>query len=222
MKPWIELERVAVPGGGTLSLHQHDGEFTIRIDGAELMGTRRHNSEERLAEAALTESTPPNARVLIGGLGIGYTIRATLDRTGPRARVDVAELVPAVVRWNREILAPFAGRPLDDRRVHVIERDVAAILAECKGTYDAILLDTDNGPAALTVPTNKSLYDSGGLARAARALRPGGMLAVWSAADEPRFTTRLERAGFRVRVERPAAHGNWGFRHFLWLAKRAV
>lgn len=220
MKPWIELDRATVPGGGILSLHQHDTELTIRIDGHELMGTRRHASEERLAEAALNEKTPKDARVLIGGLGIGYTIRATLDRVGPRARVDVAELVPAVVRWNRGILAPFAGRPLEDRRVHVIERDVADILRESKDLYDAILLDTDNGPAALTVASNKSLYNAGGLAVAVKALRPKGVLAVWSASDEPSFTARLQRCGFNVTIERPAAHGTRGLRHFLWLAQR--
>lgn len=219
MKPWIELDRAPVPGGGTLSLHQRDAELVIRIDGQELMGTRRHSSEERLAEAALPEVRVLDARILIGGLGIGYTIRATLDRTGPRARIDVAELVPAVVRWNRGILADFAGRPLEDRRVHVLERDVADILAESKAIYDAILLDTDNGPAALTVPSNKSLYSPAGLKRMASALRPDGMLAIWSASDEPRFTLRLERAGFNVRVERPAAHGKRGVRHFLWLAR---
>jgi spermidine synthase len=219
MKPWTELDRSKIPGGGELVLCQRGGDFVIRVDGQELMSNRSHASEDKLAAlgcAALRGK--PGARVLIGGLGMGFTVRAALRVLAEDAHVDVAELVPAVVRWNRGPLAALAFAPLADPRVHVIERDVAEILKEASAAYDAVLLDVDNGPSALTAPGNARLYDTAGLERTARALRPGGVLAVWSTSDDPKFTARLTRAGFTARTERTFASVGGARRHVLWVA----
>jgi len=221
MKPWTELDRATAPGGSVLVLCQRGKELVIRVDGFELMGSRASASEAQLAAlgcAALRGTS--GARVLIGGLGMGFTLRAALRVLEGDAVVDVAELVPAVVKWNRGVLAPLAGAPLEDPRAHVIEEDVAHVLKRSDGTYDAILLDVDNGPSALTAPANARLYDDAGLARARRALKPGGVLAVWSTGDDPKFTARLGKAGFTTRVERPTATFGGGRRHVIWVAKR--
>jgi spermidine synthase len=222
MIPWEELERVAVPGGGELTLLRRGGEYSIRAGTQELMNSRMHGSEEALAErgcVGLAEAL--HARVLIGGLGMGFTLRACLDALGPAARVEVAELVPAVVRWNRGPLAHLAGRPLDDARVELREEDVVTAIRAVREAYDAILLDVDNGPAGLTADSNARLYGVTGLADALRALKPGGTYALWSPVDDSRFTERLRRAGFTVRTERVAARPGGGGRHTLWLARRA-
>jgi spermidine synthase len=222
MKPWLELDRASAPGGGVLTLCQRDREYTIRVDGRELMGSRAHDSEEQLAVAGCAGlAGVPRARVLVGGLGLGYTLRTALDGLAPDARVDVAEFVPAVVRWNRGPLAHLAGSPLQDPRSHVLEDDVTTIMVASKGLYHAILMDVDNGPSSLTVAANARLYDGPGLARAARALCPGGTFAVWSAGLDAGFTARLKRAGFQTRIEQAPAHGSGGRRHVLWLARRS-
>jgi spermidine synthase len=221
MKRLVEIDRSLVPGGKEMVLYRRKDDFVVLVDGQELMGSRAHASEEQLAVLACTGlRAAVGARVLIGGLGMGYTVRAALRCVGDDAGVDVAELVPAVVRWNRGVLAPLAGAPLSDPRVHVIEQDVAQVLKESETRYDAILLDVDNGPAALTSPLNARLYDAAGLARAMRALRPGGVFAVWSASDHPGFTERLARAGFAIRIERPSARLGGGGRHVVWLAQK--
>jgi spermidine synthase len=158
------------------------------------------------------------ARVLIGGLGMGYTVRAALRKVGEDAHVDVAEFASCIVRWNRGPLAPLAGAPLSDPRVHVIEQDVHHVIDDADARYDAILLDVDNGPAALSAPLNARLYDVAGVKRALRALRPGGVLAVWSTSDSPTFTERLNQAGFTTRLERPTARLGGGARHVIWVA----
>lgn len=226
MIPWEKLGEVDAPGGGKLTLHRRGHEYAIRVDGKELMGNRQHGSEDALARLGCEGlSQQPKARVLIGGLGMGFTVRAALDVLRPDAKVEVAELIPAVVAWNRGPLSPLAGAPLDDPRVEVHEGDVVARIAAARQRYHAILLDVDNGPDALTSPGNARLYGSAGLTRAGNALHPGGMLAIWSAEDDARFTARLSRAGFRVRLERVLARHNGGKRggkrHVLWLAQRA-
>jgi spermidine synthase len=220
--PWQELERVPVPGGSELTLLRRGDEFSIRAGTQELMNSRVHGSEEALAARGCAGlERLRDACVLVGGLGMGFTLRACLDRLGPGARVDVAELVPAVVRWNRGPLAPLAARPLDDARVHLYEIDVVELIRGSREVYDAILLDVDNGPAALASGSNARLYGPGGLADAARALAPGGVYALWSPEDDRRFTERLRRAGFTVRTERVPARPGGGGRHVLWLATRA-
>jgi len=207
MKPWIELGRARAPGGGELTLHQRDREFVIRVDGTELMSSRLHGSEERLAEVGC----PPGAaapRVLVGGLGMGFTLRAALDALPANARVVVAEISDAVVDWNRAALAPLAGAPLSDPRVTVHVGDVGDAMRDER--FDAILLDVDNSPHALTRPGNGALYSERGLAVARRALRPGGRLAVWSAVRAPAFERRLRRGGFAVEVHAAKARGDRG------------
>lgn len=217
----VEIDRSAVPGGTEMVLYRRKDDFVVMVDGLELMGSRAHASEEQLAVLGcegLREKTA--ARVLIGGLGMGYTVRAALRCLADDAWIDVAELVPAVVRWNRGVLAKLAFAPLEDPRVHVVEKDVAHVIRETCDGYDAILLDVDNGPSALTSPLNARLYDAAGLSRAARALRPSGILAVWSDSDNPAFTERLNRGGFQTRVERPSARLGGGARHVVWIARQ--
>ncbi|MET0283594.1 MAG: spermidine synthase [Polyangiales bacterium] len=227
MIPWEKLGEAPAPGGGTLTLHRRGHEYSIRVDGKDLMGNRQHGSEDALAQLGCEGlKDVPRARVLIGGLGMGFSLRAALDVLRPDAKVEIAELVPAVVAWNRGPLSPLAGDPLHDKRVEVHEGDVVPRIAAARARYHAILLDVDNGPDALTSPGNARLYGAAGLHSAGTALIPGGTLAIWSAEDDARFTARLERAGFRVRVERVLARHNGtkrgGKRHVLWLAQRPV
>jgi spermidine synthase len=221
--PWSRLGSAPIPGsGGELLLLERNGEFVIRAEGRELMTSRAHASEEALGAlgaGAVGERSSP--RLLVGGLGMGYTLAAALRALGPGAEVVVAELVPAVVAWNRGPLSHLAGHPLRDARVRVREADVAEELRAGRGAYDAILLDVDNGPEALTRPGNDWLYLRSGLAAARDALRPGGVLATWSAGAAPRYPKRLRAAGFRVEERRvPASPAGRGGRRVVWLATR--
>lgn len=223
MIPWEFLGSAQVPGsGGELRLYRRGGEFSIRVNDSELMNSRVHGSEDALAELAcarIADRLCP--RVLIGGLGMGYTVAAALRRLGAGGRVIVAELVSEVVKWNRGPLAGLAGNPLEDERVSVREVDVGRILHEEHGEYDAVLLDVDNGPEGLTRKGNDRLYSQAGLYEAFAALRPGGVLAVWSAGPDQAFTRRLRRAGFEVEEVRVRARGpRGGGRHTIWIAGR--
>jgi len=186
------------------------------------MSSRECASEEALADLACDEiGARPLARVLVGGLGMGFTLARALGRLGPSARVVVAEIVPAVVRWNRGVLGEVSGFPLEDARVTVHEGDVADVIRSEAGAWDAILLDVDNGPTALTATTNGRLYSSRGLEAAFAALRTGGVLGVWSAAPDDAFTRRMSRAGFEVVSERLRSRGGHrGRRHVVWLGTR--
>lgn len=224
MLPWTLLATATIPGDGEeMRLYRRGGEFSIRVSSYELMNSRVHGSEEALAELALPKlSRRARLRILIGGLGIGYTLAAVLKLIGPRDEAVVAELVPAVVRWNRGPLAALAGRPLSDRRVKVIERDVAAVIRDGAGSFDAILLDVDTGPKALTQDSNAQLYTLPGLRLAHAALRPGGILGIWSGGSDPSFVRRMNEAGFSVEEIRARArmeHG--GARYVIWLARPA-
>ncbi len=223
MTPWTLLDSAPVPGnGGELRLYQRRDEFSIRVGGcSELMNSRTHGSEDALAEhtcARLTDCS--ESRLLIGGLGMGFTLAATLRHVGDQAQVVVAELVPAVVTWNRGALGASAGHPLEDPRVTVREQDVARILVSGRQMYDAILLDVDNGPEGLTRKENDWLYSINGLTAAYAALRPQGVLAVWSAGPDKTFFQRLRKVGFEVDELRVRAHGSKGARHIIWLARR--
>ena len=225
MNPWILLDSVQVPGdGGELSLHQRGDEFSIRIKGhGELMNSRIHGSEDALAEltcARLVDCDKP--RLLIGGLGMGFTLAAALQHVSKQADIVVAELVPAVVKWNRGPLGEHAGHPLRDPRVTVAEMDVADILNKEQQAYDAILLDVDNGPEGLTRKQNDRLYSIDGLNKAYAALRPQGVLAVWSAGPDKGFLQRLRKVGFEVDEVRVRARGSKGARHIIWFARRGV
>lgn len=222
MNPWETLDTAKTPDGGDLTLARRGDEYVLRVRGHQLMSSRMHGSEEALAEAGcagLAGASRPH--VLVGGLGFGYTVRAALDRLGPDARVTVAELVPAVVAWNRGPLAPLAGAPLEDPRVSVVEGDVRTLLGRSAHTFDAILLDVDNGPTALTQDDNRGLYGLTGLGVAAAALRPGGTLVVWSAGDDAAFARRMGEVGLTVQVQHPAARGGArGPRHTLFVGRR--
>jgi spermidine synthase len=220
---WTLLDVARATGKGKeLRLYKRDTEFSIRVGSCELMNSRRHGSEEALAELALKKITGrPRPRVLIGGLGMGYTLSAALREVGIDGRVVVAELVPEVVAWNRGPLADLAGQPLKDKRVTVREVDVAHIMQTERSAYDAILLDVDNGPEGLTQSSNEWLYGLQGLNTALAALRPEGVLAVWSAASHPSFTQRLRKVGFTVDEVRVRARGaRGGARHTIWIAQR--
>ena len=223
MIPWIHLDTATLPGAGPeLRLTRRGAEFSIMLGAIELMNSRLSGSEEALATlVAARLAGRPEPRVLIGGLGMGFTLRAALASFGPGAAITVAELVPAVVAWARGPMAELFAGCLDDSRVTVAERDVARVIAENAGCYDAILLDVDNGPEGLTVEANDRLYDASGLGLAKAALRPGGVLAVWSQGPERAFTQRLKHAGFAVEEETVRAHrGRSGARHVIWLARR--
>jgi spermidine synthase len=195
---WTELSRAQTPDGGDMVLRCRDGTYEIRINGWELMSSRAHRSEEAMAELACT-GLAGAPRVLLGGLGLGYTLRAALDILPPTARVTVVELLPEIVAWNRGVLAALAGRPLDDPRVDLRIDDVGLALAGIETPCDAILLDVDNGPRPLSDRGNRWLYRPEGLAAARRALRPGGILAVWSADPAPEFEQVLAAADFDAR-----------------------
>ena len=225
MTPWILLDTVQAPGsGGELRLYKRGTEFSIRVGNCELMNSRIHGSEDALARLACARVTGRvRPRLLIGGLGMGYTLAAALHGLGPEGHVVVAELVPEVVAWNRGPLADLAENPLQDGRVTVREVDVASLMQAGQRTYDAILLDVDNGPAGLTRKENDWLYSLNGLHAAFAALRPGGVLAIWSASTDQAFTQRLRQVGFKVDEIRVRARGSrGGSRHTIWLACRAV
>lgn len=219
MIPWETLDRATAPDGTTLTLLRHDRDYAIRANGHALMGSRMHASEDAHATRGCA-GLRRDARVLLGGLGMGFSLRAALDALSPAASVDVVELLPAIVQWNRTHLGDLAARPLDDRRVTLHVRDVVDVIAAQRDTWDAIVLDVDNGPSAFTSKTNERLYDLAGLRRIRAALRRGGTFALWSVGDDRRFDADLDRAGFDRRVERVKARGQGGGAHQLWLATR--
>ncbi len=219
MKPWERVATARTPDRSLLELFHHDGDYMIRADGYELMGTRMHSSEEAMMRLAC-EQPPEDARVLVGGLGMGYTAAAALAALPERATVVIAELVPEVVEWNRGPLGPFAGHPLDDPRTEVVVDDVTRVIKRSPGTFDAILLDVDNGPTALTDRGNSWLYTRPGLAAIYAALRPGGGVAIWSIADEPSFEKRMQTAGLAPATHRVRAHGKRGPRHAIFVGRR--
>lgn len=221
MVPWEEIDRTEVPGnGGELILMRRGAEFSIRTGGTELMNSRIHGSEDALAElTVLRLGVMTGLRLLIGGLGMGYTLAAALKQSASDTRITMAELVPSVVRWNRKYLGHLAGNPLDDPRVSVEERDVEKSIGKRKNVWDAILLDVDNGPDGLTRKANDQLYGISGLKRSFSALRAGGILAVWSSAPDEAFTRRLKQCGFRTEILTVRARKSGkGARHTIWLA----
>ena len=219
MIPRILIDTAPIPGGGELRLMQRGAEFSIMLGANELMNSRLSGSEQALAHLTCQAlSTRPAPRLLIGGLGMGFTLRAALDVLGPQARIDVAELVPAVIAWARGPMTDVFGDSLNDPRVTMIEGDVGAIIRAAPARYDAILLDVDNGPDGLTRKGNDALYTVAGLNAAKVALRNGGVLAVWSSGPDAGFTHRLRRSGFAVQEKSVRAHARGGARHVIWIA----
>ena len=222
MIPWSHLDTAQVPGGGELRLLRRGAEFSIKLGSNELMNSRLSATEQALATIACEKiKSRARPRILIGGLGMGFTLRAALVVLGQQAEIIVAELVPAVVAWARGPLAEMFGGSLTDRRVRIRETDVGGLIRAARSDYDAILLDVDNGPEGMTREANDALYDLEGLAAAYTALRPGGVLAIWSSRPDPKFTQRLRKTGFAV-VENPvrAKGPQGGAQHFIWTATR--
>jgi spermidine synthase len=221
VKPWELLGEARTPDGKLMTLTRRGNEYVIHADGKSLMSSRMHGSEEALAALAFrgfgTRSAP---RVLVGGLGMGFTLRAALDLLPRDATVVVAELVPAVVEWNRGPLGALAGHPLADRRVRVEVCDVAVVLRSSRGAFDAVLLDVDNGPRAFTTRDNTGLYGDRGIAAARAALEEDGALVVWSAWDDRKFEQRLRYGGFDVEVEPVRGRlKRGGPRHVIFVAR---
>jgi spermidine synthase len=222
--PWEELGKAKAPDGGTLILKRRGDEYEIRVDGWELMSSRAHGSEESLAHMGCDHVRRAEApRVLVGGLGMGYTLRACLEVLPPSATVVVCELVPAVVEWNQKYLGHLAGKPLDDPRTKVHVGDVGAYLRTVSERFDAILLDVDNGPRALTKKSNQLLYGPTFLELYKKTLRPGGLLAVWSSDRNSIFETGLRKAGYEAKSVDVRARGvAGGPAHTIFLARLPI
>ncbi|TGX54752.1 spermidine synthase [Sphingomonas gei] len=221
MVPRELIDTADVPGGEPLRLFRRGDDFMIVLDRNELMNSRMSGSEEALAEMTIDRLRVPAPHLLIGGYGMGFTLRAALRRLDQDARVTVAELVPGIIDWARGPMAEMTGDCLDDRRVEVVIDDVGARIRHGRGGYDAILLDVDNGPDGLTRPGNDGLYSMRGLAAARSALRTGGILAIWSAAPDAAFARRLADADFAVEEVGVRARSNGkGPRHVIWFATR--
>lgn len=222
MRHWQQLGEAAIPGSKQfLCLYQGKDDFYISVTGGgELMNTRKHGSEDALgALPCRMLQDRERARVLIGGLGMGFTLAAALAEVGADAEVTVAELIPEVVEWNRGPLGGRSGRPLDDPRTRVYIGDIARLLRKQVSQYDVIAMDVDNGPEGFTTPGNDWLYSTAGVVAASRALRPGGVLAYWSAARDASFQDLLRGCGLVVNEKTVYAHGQKGARHTIWLAR---
>lgn len=222
MLPWITVDETRTGDGTVLTLARRGTEWEVRADGLVLMSSRTHGSEDELARLAFAEV--PHARtVLIGGLGLGFSLRATLDLLGPRGRVVLAEQSSSVVAWNRVHLGGLAGRPLEDPRVTLLVGDVRDRIREARAVYDLILLDVDNGPATLSHDANAGLYDGPGIVACHVALKRGGALAVWAAGPHDAYLRRLQRNGFEASAipvaPRPGAGGR---KHVVFVAVKAV
>jgi spermidine synthase len=223
VKKWTTVDRALTADGKTITLEEHDGSYAIRVDSVPLMSTRQHGSEERLAELACANLRGVRrARVLIGGLGFGFTLKAALASLAPDATVVIAELLGAVIAWNRDPAYGLAAEWLADPRVSVVQKDVVEIIREGRGSFDSIILDVDNGPAALSTGGNGRLYEPAGLRDVRTALRPAGCVAIWSVAPDKAFEKLMTQAGFVVEVQRCRAHGNSGRWHTIFLGRRPV
>ncbi len=217
----VVIERVSSPVG-EMEIARRGEDFSIRVGGIELMNSWNHQSEDEFGRlAGELVHTLEQPRVLIGGLGLGYTLRAALDRLPKTAHVDVAEIVPDVARWNRTIIGKLARHPLEDPRVTVIEDDVARVIGAAHEHYDAIALDVDNGPDGIS-ESNAKLYLDHGLETIFDALVPGGVLAIWSVFNSEPFTEALRKVGFEVEVQTIRTWHGGGATHFIWVARRAA
>ena len=219
MNPWIHLDTAQIPGGGELKLMQRGQDYSIMSGSIELMNSRLYGSEVALFKLAWAKATQRQApRILIGGLGMGFTLRAALADLPKDGRIVVAELVPEVIAWSGTHLAPLYGDSLSDPRAKIVQGDVADRLAEAKPPYDLILMDVDNGPDGLNRDANDGLYSVSGIAMTRRAVKHGGVLAVWSAGPDPAFAGRMRRNGFAVEeVQVRASPSGKGARHIIWV-----
>ncbi len=225
MLPREEIAQAQIPGGETLTLVSHGRDFIIMLGRDELMGTRMQFSEEQLAQLTIAQLDVARPRILIGGYGMGFTYRAALEALPERAQIVVAEIVPEILDWAKGPLAGLTGDSLKDPRGKIVMCDVAALIDDANdgtcGKFDAILLDVDNGPDGIVRDANYRLYTRTGLAKAKEALMPGGILAIWSAASDHKFTRRLRDSGFRVDIREVRARpNNKGPRHTIWFAQK--
>jgi len=221
VKKWTTLEQTITPDGSKLTLSEHDGEFVLRVNGRELMSNKRHASELRLGElGGLAKSKSP--RILVGGLGLGYTLRGALLTAPPTAEIVVAELMAEIVAWNKNTAYPLAADALADPRTTVVIGDVYDIITSCitQNPFDAILLDADNGTTAMMTEGNSRLYDTSGLALVRAALNTHGLAVYWSATREPELERHLKKLGFAVNTEIVRAYGHGGPRHTLVVARK--
>lgn len=220
MKPLERLGEARTPDGTLLQLFRHDDAYLIRADGVELMSTRRHHSEDKLAEVACAPlATKRGVRVLIGGLGLGFTMREALRQLGPDAEVVVAELVAEVIEWNANPDYALSAEAMRDPRVRIVHDDVSKVLRKNVGGFDAIMLDTDNGPEGMIMKENSRLYATRGIAATMAALKPGGTIVYWSVGDDPDFKHALEGAGLEVQAMKVRAHVTSGPFHTLYIAR---
>jgi spermidine synthase len=223
MKPYERLGEAHTPNGTVIALYRHDGAYLIRADGVELMSTRRHLSEDRLAEVACEPIRErPGARVLIGGLGLGFTLRAALRHLNEDAEVVVAELVAEVIAWNADPRYDLSAESMRDPRASVVNDDVLAVLQANPGGFDAIMLDTDNGPDGMLMSENAPLYSARGIALTMAALRPAGIIVYWSVGDDRKFAGALQQAKLRVETLRVRAHDTTGPTHTLYVATKSL
>ncbi|HEV7991063.1 MAG TPA: hypothetical protein VGP25_04515 [Gemmatimonadaceae bacterium] len=219
MKPYEKLGEARTPNGSVLALYRHDGAYLIRADGVELMSTRRHLSEDRLAEVACAPiKERPNARVLIGGLGLGFTLRAALRELRADAEVVVAELLAEVIEWNADPRFELSAESMRDPRVRVVQEDVVDVLRDNAGGFDAIMLDTDNGPDGMLMSENVRLYSRHGIGDTIAALRTGGSIVYWSVGDDRAFAGALRGARLQVETLHVRAHDTAGPMHTLYVA----
>ena len=219
MKPWETLAAATTPDGGRFELRRRDGNYVIQADGYDLMTSYEHGSEDAMMSLACPRPRE-DACILIGGLGMGYTLAATLDLLPPGGSVVVSELVPEVVEWNRGPLGPLAGHPLDDPRTDLIVGEVADVIRDSKSRFDAVLLDVDYGVDSLTRAHNSCLYTAEGLAAAHRSLRPDGALAIWSAGRDRTFESRLRAAGFTASTHPIRGRDKRGGHYFVFVGRR--
>jgi spermidine synthase len=218
MKPYEKLGEATTPDGTILALYRHDGAYLIRADGVELMSTRRHHSEDRLAELACAPvADRPGVRVLVGGLGLGFTMRAALRVLPEDAQVVVAEFLPDVIAWNTNPAFGISVESMQDPRVQLVQDDIVHVLRDNLAGFDAIMLDTDNGPDGLLMSENTRLYSARGVTTTLAARRPGGVLAYWSVADDPRFARALRQRGLRVETVHARAHESSGPFHTIYV-----
>ncbi len=222
MRHWTHLAEASIPGTQkSLMLYKSKDDFHIKVTGGfELMSTRKHGSEDALGTLPCKKlKNPENAQVLIGGLGMGFTLAAALQSVGAQAKVTVAELIPAVAEWNRGPLGEYSGFPVHDSRSHIEIVDVCDLIKDHPAAYDVIALDVDNGPEGLTQGSNNWLYSEEGINTARTALRPGGVLAYWSAGQDKPFRLRLRKCSLAVEEVSVFAHGSKGTKHTIWLAQ---
>ena len=220
MKPWNTVGEAMSPDGTRLELVEHDGEYIIKADDLPLMSTRMHFSEMELARLVCTK-LKSNAKVMIGGLGLGYTLRSALDLIPKDGVVVQVELVPEVIEWNKGPLGPFNNHPLKDTRTKIVQDDISKVIRQSQNNYDSIMLDVDNGPSTLVNERNAWMYTNQGLQSIRNALKNKGKVAIWSANDEPRFISHMKRNGFLAEKHYIQAHkGKGGIRHVIFTGRK--